>query len=261
MFRHERPQKGRYRQFHQFGVEALGFAGPDIDAEQIVMCARLWTTLGLDGVELHLNSHRRRRTSARAHRDAAGRLSRAPRGRLDEDARARLHTNPLRVLDSKNPAMQEMIAGAPKLIDDLGAASRAHFEALQAAAEGRGCRLSCRIRGSCAGSTTTTAPCSSGSTDRLGAQATVCAGGRYDGALRAARRQAHAGVRFRDGRRARARADAARARSRRPATAGRLRRASGRGSRRDRADAWRSGCATRASTWSCTAAVAASSRR
>ena len=130
MFRHERPQKGRYRQFHQVGVEALGFAGPDVDAELIVMCADLWRSLGI-APTLQLNTlgdtasrHRHRArliAHFEAHLDA-----------LDEDARRRLHSNPLRILDSKNPAMQALIEAAPKLMDELESEAIAHFESLQA---------------------------------------------------------------------------------------------------------------------------------
>ncbi len=130
MFRHERPQKGRYRQFYQFDVEALGFEGPDVDAEQIVMLARLWQKLGLDGVELQLNSIGDA-AERRIHRDQLIRHFGASEGALDADARRRLHTNPLRILDSKNPAMQELIGNAPQLLDLLGDASRAHFDGLQ----------------------------------------------------------------------------------------------------------------------------------
>jgi histidyl-tRNA synthetase len=104
MFRHERPQKGRYRQFHQVGVEAIGFAGPDIDAEQIAMCARLWDDLGLEGIRLEINSLGRA-TSARATAPT-DRLSRAHQDQLDADGKRRLHSNPLRILDTKNPALQ-----------------------------------------------------------------------------------------------------------------------------------------------------------
>src|SRR5690606_15285846 len=122
MFRHERPQKGRYRQFHQVGVEALGFAGPDIDAEHIVMCARLWRALGLDGIRLELNSLGSAEARAVYRSQLVSYLERHA-GELDDDARRRMHSNPLRVLDSKNPAMQQLIAGAPRLADDLDEAS------------------------------------------------------------------------------------------------------------------------------------------
>ena len=179
MFRHERPQKGRYRQFHQVGVEALGFAGPDIDAEHIVMCARLWRRLGINGVELELNTlggaDARARYRARLvkylehHRDA-----------LDEDSQRRLHTNPMRVLDSKNPAMQALIAAAPRLADDLDEGSFRHFEALQAMLRAAGVAFAINPR-LVRGLDYYNATVFEWITDRLGAQGTVCAGGRYDG--------------------------------------------------------------------------------
>jgi histidyl-tRNA synthetase len=116
MFRHERPQKGRYRQFHQVGVEALGFAGPDIDAEMILMGARLWADLGLDGIELQINSLGQPEERAQ-HRAALIAYFEEHAELLDEDAKRRLYTNPLRILDTKNPALQDMCAAAPKLID------------------------------------------------------------------------------------------------------------------------------------------------
>ncbi|HWS73937.1 MAG TPA: histidine--tRNA ligase [Quisquiliibacterium sp.] len=131
MFRHERPQKGRYRQFHQVGAEALGFAGPDADAEVILLCQRLWDDLGLSGVQLEINSlgqpHERR-----AHREALIAYLEAHADQLDEEARRRLHSNPLRILDTKNPAMQALVEAAPKLIGFLGEESLAHFDRLQA---------------------------------------------------------------------------------------------------------------------------------
>ena len=116
MFRHERPQKGRYRQFHQVGVESFGIAGPDIDAEMILMGARLWADLGLDGIALQINSLGQPEERA-LHRAALIAYFEASAELLDEDAKRRLHTNPLRILDTKNPAMQELCAAAPKLID------------------------------------------------------------------------------------------------------------------------------------------------
>lgn len=130
MFRHERPQKGRYRQFYQFDVEALGYPGPDVDAEQIVMLARLWERLGIRNVELHLNSLGDAGSRAR-HREALVKYFEAHLDQLDEDARRRLHTNPLRTLDSKNPAMQAIVEGAPRLHDFLDAEAVAHFEGLK----------------------------------------------------------------------------------------------------------------------------------
>ena len=141
MFRHERPQKGRYRQFHQFDVEALGFAGPDVDAEQIVMLARLWRALGLAGIDLQINSIGDAQERRRAPQRARSRISSATPIVLDDDARRRLHTNPLRILDSKNPAMQAMIDGAPR--SSLDSARRRVARALRrpagAAARRRHC--------------------------------------------------------------------------------------------------------------------------
>jgi histidyl-tRNA synthetase len=180
MFRHERPQKGRYRQFYQFDVEALGFAGPDVDAEQIVMLARLWRELGVaDGVRLKINSigdaHERR-----AHRDELVRYFERHADSLDEDSRRRLHANPLRILDSKNPEMQATIAGAPRLLDMLGDAARGHFEDLQRilAEAGIAFEIDARlVRGLDYYNRTVF----EWVTDRLGAQGTVAGGGRYDG--------------------------------------------------------------------------------
>lgn len=131
MFRHERPQKGRYRQFHQLDAEALGFEGPDVDAEQIVMLARLWKTLGLSGIALQINSignaHERL-----AHRKALVSYLESHVDVLDANAKRRLHANPLRVLDSKNAAMQPVLEAAPKLIDFIEDKSLAHFDELRA---------------------------------------------------------------------------------------------------------------------------------
>lgn len=179
MFRHERPQKGRYRQFHQVGVEALGFSGPDIDAEMILMGARLWADLGLDGIELQINSLGQPEERARHRAELIAYFEKNAQ-LLDEDAQRRLHTNPLRILDTKNPAMQEMCAAAPKLIDFLGEESLAHFEGVQRVLKDAGIpyvinpRL---VRGLDYYNLTVF----EWVTDRLGAQGTVCAGGRYDG--------------------------------------------------------------------------------
>ena len=131
MFRHERPQKGRYRQFHQVGAEALGFGGPDADCEIILLCQRLWNDLGLSGISLEINSLGQlpERT---AHREALIAYFEAHVEELDADARRRLHSNPLRILDTKNPDMQALVEAAPRLSDFLGEESRAHFESLQA---------------------------------------------------------------------------------------------------------------------------------
>ncbi len=181
MFRHERPQKGRYRQFHQVGVEALGYAGPDIDAEHLLMCARLWDDLGLDGIRLQLNSLGNREERLR-HREALVAYLRANETLLDEDARRRMTTNPLRVLDSKNPAMQELIAGAPRLLDYLGTESMAHFDGVQQVLKDAGIAYEINprlVRGLDYYNLTVF----EWVTTRLGAQGTVCAGGRYDGLI------------------------------------------------------------------------------
>ncbi|MBY0269135.1 MAG: histidine--tRNA ligase [Burkholderiales bacterium] len=178
MFRHERPQKGRYRQFHQVGVEALGFAGPDIDAEHIVMCARLWRELGLKDIRLELNSL----GSAEARGRYRGKLVaylEQHAGDLDADAQRRMHSNPLRVLDSKNPQMQALIAAAPKLADDLDAESAAAFAGLQASLRAAGVDFVINPR-LVRGLDYYNGTVFEWVTDRLGAQGTVCAGGRYD---------------------------------------------------------------------------------
>ncbi|RPJ46739.1 MAG: histidine--tRNA ligase [Betaproteobacteria bacterium] len=179
MFRHERPQKGRYRQFHQVGIEALGFAGPDIDVEHIVMCARLWRALGLDGIKLELNSLGSADARARYRTKLVAYLERHA-GELDADALRRMHTNPLRVLDSKNPAMQPLIAAAPRLADDLDEASAQAFAALQDSLRAAGLAFSINPR-LVRGLDYYNGTVFEWVTDRLGAQGTVCAGGRYDG--------------------------------------------------------------------------------
>jgi histidyl-tRNA synthetase len=179
MFRHERPQKGRYRQFYQVGVEALGFPGPDIDAEQILMGARLWDDLGLDGIALQLNTLGQPGERAR-HRAELISYFEEHSELLDDDGRRRLHSNPLRILDSKNPALQEVILGAPQLIDQLGAESLAHFEGVQQVLRDAGQPFAINprlVRGLDYYNLTVFEWVS----DRLGAQGTVCAGGRYDG--------------------------------------------------------------------------------
>ncbi len=181
MFRHERPQKGRYRQFHQFDVEALGFEGPDVDAEQIVMLSRLWTALGLRGMSLHINTIGDP-DERLAHRRALVAYFGEHAGALDEDSRRRLTTNPLRILDSKNPAMQSIIARAPKLVDQLGAdsISRAHFEGLKAILSEAGVAFEVNAR-LVRGLDYYNRTVFEWVTDRLGAQGTVAGGGRYDG--------------------------------------------------------------------------------
>jgi len=180
MFRHERPQKGRYRQFHQFDVEALGFAGPDVDAEQIVMLTRLWQALGVaDGITLAINSIGDP-AERRAHRTLLVDHFERHQAILDDDAKRRLHTNPLRILDSKNPALAEMIATAPRLVDRLEDASRAHFEELQRLLSARRVAFSIDAR-LVRGLDYYNRTVFEFVTDRLGAQGTVTGGGRYDG--------------------------------------------------------------------------------
>ena len=179
MFRHERPQKGRYRQFHQIGVEAYGFNGPDIDAEMILMTSRIWTKLGLTGATLQINSLGS--TEARlAYRDVLVAYFEAHQDELDEDSQRRLHTNPLRILDSKNPAMQALNDAAPKLIDHLDDESRQEFETLCQILDSAGLSYEVNprlVRGlDYYGKTVF-----EWVTDQLGSQGTICAGGRYDG--------------------------------------------------------------------------------
>ncbi|HSW23388.1 MAG TPA: histidine--tRNA ligase, partial [Burkholderiaceae bacterium] len=182
MFRHERPQKGRYRQFHQLDVEALGFAGPDVDAEQILMVRRLWQELGLtegQHVRLEINSLGQPAERA-AHRAALVAYFEAHASQLDDDARRRLHSNPLRILDTKSVAMQALVEGAPKLLDFLGPDTLAHFDGVRAALDGAGLayRVNPRmVRGMDYYNLTVY----EWVTDHLGSQGTVCGGGRYDG--------------------------------------------------------------------------------
>jgi histidyl-tRNA synthetase len=179
MFRHERPQKGRYRQFHQVGVEALGYPGPDVDAEQIVMGARLWRLLGLVDVELEVGTLGDAQARAR-HRARLVEYFRRHEAQLDADARRRLHTNPLRILDSKNPAMEHLIEGAPRLLDDLDEDSLRHFEELQVLL--RRHNIAFRVNPRLVrGLDYYNRSVYEWVTTRLGAQGTVCAGGRYDG--------------------------------------------------------------------------------
>jgi len=178
MFRHERPQRGRYRQFHQFGIEALGFAGPDIDAEIILMGQRLWDELGLKGVRLEINSLGQADERA-VHRAALVTYFEKNAAQLDEDSQRRLLTNPLRILDSKNPEMQALIEGAPKLLDFLGEASLKHFDAVQALLKANNipCKINPRlVRGLDYYNLTVF----EWVTDELGAQGTIAGGGRYD---------------------------------------------------------------------------------
>ena len=184
MFRHERPQKGRYRQFHQLDVEALGFAGPDVDAEMILMARALWRELGLaegQHVRLEINSLGQPE-ERRAHREALVRHFGANVDALDEDSRRRLQTNPLRILDSKNPALQALIEGAPKLLEFLGEASLAHFDAVRGALDAVG--LSYRVNPRLVrGMDYYNLTVFEWVTDQLGSQGTVCGGGRYDGLI------------------------------------------------------------------------------
>jgi histidyl-tRNA synthetase len=179
MFRHERPQKGRYRQFHQFSVEALGFPGPDIDVELIALGARLWRTLGIGRLRLLINSLGTAAARAR-YREQLLAYFGAHQSALDADSHRRLQGNPLRILDSKNPEMQALIAGAPLLTDSLDAESQAHFQAVRQALDELGIayvvdpRL---VRGLDYYSRTVF----EWVTDALGAQDAVCSGGRYDG--------------------------------------------------------------------------------
>jgi histidyl-tRNA synthetase len=181
MFRHERPQKGRYRQFHQLDVEAFGLNGPDIDAELILMVRALWSALGLrvgEHVTLELNSLGQPAERA-AHRAALIAHLEAHAAVLDDEARRRLHSNPLRILDSKNPAMQPVIESAPRLMDFLGEASLAHFAGLRAVLDAAGLPYTVNprlVRGMDYYNLTVF----EWVTPHLGAQSTVCGGGRYD---------------------------------------------------------------------------------
>ncbi len=178
MFRHERPQRGRYRQFHQIGAEALGFAGPDVDAEIILLADALWRELGLTNVRLEINSLGQP-AERREHRAQLIAYFERHADVLDEDARRRLHSNPLRILDTKNPAMQALVQGAPRLIDFLGPESLAHFNGVKAMldANGIGYTVNPRlVRGMDYYNLTVFEFV----TDSLGAQGTICAGGRYD---------------------------------------------------------------------------------
>ena len=178
MFRHERPQRGRYRQFHQVGAEAVGFAGPDIDAELILLCQRLWDDLGLTDIRLEINSIG---DAAERQRHRADLITyfELHRDQLDADAQRRLHTNPLRILDTKNPAMQTLVNAAPQLLDYLGDESRAHFEGVQRLLRHNNVPFTVNprlVRGMDYYNRTVF----EWITDQLGSQGTVCGGGRYD---------------------------------------------------------------------------------
>ncbi|HEX6995025.1 MAG TPA: histidine--tRNA ligase [Gammaproteobacteria bacterium] len=179
MFRREKPQKGRYRQFHQLSVEALGYAEPEIDAELIVLSARLWRALGVSHVALELNSIGTPESRA-GYRDVLVEYFSAHKDRLDEDSLRRLDRNPLRILDSKNPDMAELIAGAPVISEYLDEGSRDHFERLQELLTDAGIPFKINPR-LVRGLDYYTRTVFEWVTDRLGAQSAVCAGGRYDG--------------------------------------------------------------------------------
>lgn len=179
MFRHERPQKGRQRQFHQIGLEAFGLPGPDIDAELIMLCARIWKTLKLETITLQLNTLGT--ATARNHyRELLIEYFSSHKEQLDEDSQRRLHNNPLRILDSKNPDMQKIISAAPSIHDHLDAESSDHFAGLRAILDAAAIAYTINpylVRGlDYYGKTVF-----EWTTDLLGAQGTVCAGGRYDG--------------------------------------------------------------------------------
>jgi histidyl-tRNA synthetase len=178
MFRHERPQRGRYRQFHQIGAEALGFHGPEVDAELILLADALWKELGLQQVRLELNSLGQPE-ERKAHRAALIAYLEQHQDLLDEEAKRRLHSNPLRILDTKNPAMQAMVQAAPRLLDFLGEASLAHLNAVTAILDANGVVWSINprlVRGMDYYNLTVFEFI----TDQLGSQGTICGGGRYD---------------------------------------------------------------------------------
>jgi histidyl-tRNA synthetase len=179
MFRYEKPQKGRYRQFYQFDVEALGFEGPDVDAELIIMCARIWRALGMDRLTLEVNSLGTADSRAR-YRNSLVEYFSGVKNMLDEDSIRRLDQNPLRILDSKNPEMQEIVAEAPVMLDFLDAESAEHFEQLKALLGAAGVAYTVNprlVRGLDYYSRTVF----EWVTDALGSQGAVCSGGRYDG--------------------------------------------------------------------------------
>ena len=178
MFRHERPQRGRYRQFHQVGVEAMGFAGPELDAEVILLAAQLWKELGIDDVRLELNSLGQPE-ERKAHREALIAYFEQHTDVMDEEGKRRMYSNPLRVLDTKNPAMQDMVNAAPKLMDYLGDASKAHLKAVQDILDANDVAWTLNprlVRGMDYYNLTVFEFI----TDKLGSQGTICGGGRYD---------------------------------------------------------------------------------
>jgi histidyl-tRNA synthetase len=179
MFRYEKPQKGRYRQFHQIDVEALGFAGPDVDAELIILSARMWRRLGIGRISLQINSLGNPEARARYRAELVAYFS-AVKNELDEDSMRRLEQNPLRILDSKNPAMLDIVSGAPVMLDYLDDESRQHFATLQALLAAAGVEFTVNprlVRGLDYYNRTVF----EWVTDALGAQGAVCSGGRYDG--------------------------------------------------------------------------------
>ncbi|HEY5666092.1 MAG TPA: histidine--tRNA ligase [Gammaproteobacteria bacterium] len=179
MFRHERPQKGRYRQFHQLNIEALGYGDPEIDAELIVISARLWQALGIESATLEINSLGTPESRVEYKRELVEYFS-AHKDRLDEDSQRRLERNSLRILDSKNPDMRELVAAAPLLADSLDAESRDHFERVKTLLGDVGVDFVINprlVRGLDYYSRTVF----EWVTDRLGAQSAICSGGRYDG--------------------------------------------------------------------------------
>lgn len=181
MFRHERPQRGRYRQFHQIGAEALGFPGAEVDAELILLADALWKELGLKNIRLELNSLGQPE-ERKAHRTALITYFESHLDTLDEDARRRLYTNPLRILDTKNPAMKEVVEAAPRLLDFLGQDSLAHFSIVQSLLNAAGVPWTLNprlVRGMDYYNLTVFEFI----TDQLGSQGTICGGGRYDGLI------------------------------------------------------------------------------
>jgi len=179
MFRYEKPQKGRYRQFHQFDVEAMGYPGPDVDAELMIMCARMWERLGLERLRLEINTLGSPETRSRYREELVSYFS-AVKSQLDEDSIRRLEKNPLRILDSKNPDMQALVEAAPIMTDYLDDASSAHFEGLKSQLDAAGVPYEVNprlVRGLDYYNLTVF----EWITDALGSQGAVCAGGRYDG--------------------------------------------------------------------------------
>jgi histidyl-tRNA synthetase len=179
MFRHERPQKGRYRQFHQIGVECFGMPGPDVDAEHIFMTARMWDRLGLSDIQLQINSLGSNESRAKYRDILVSYFSEHPDS-LDEDSQRRLHTNPMRILDSKNPDMKELIDGAPVITDHLDDESKQHFDELLSLLDATGIKYEINSR-LVRGLDYYCKTVYEWVTHELGAQGTICAGGRFDG--------------------------------------------------------------------------------